>query len=114
MFFIQGGKDLHEASFSGNAVDEADVQYAGPDFALQFKDLPQGPIIQTETFSGPWAPFRLLVNPNTKSVTRDGTKSTVDYLVTDANKKVWSLWLQLDFKVEVPDLKDWPVPPGAK
>jgi hypothetical protein len=113
MFFMQGGKDLHEASFSGNAVDKADIEYAGADFALQFKDLPQGPIIQTETFNGPWSPFRLLLSPNVKSATREGTKWTVDYLVTDANKKVWSLWLQLDFKNEVPDLKDWPIPPPS-
>ena len=116
MFFMQGGKDLHEASFSGSIVDKADIEYAGGDFALQFKDLPSGPIIQTETFNGPWGPFRLLQSPNIKpeTITRDGTKWTLDYLVTDANKKVWSLWLQLDFKAEVPPLADWPVPPSTK
>ncbi len=112
MVMMQGPKLLHTAFLGGMVSDRTDVEYAGPDLVLQFKDIPQGPVIQTETFNGPWSPFRFLSSPNVKSVTRDANKWTVEYLITDSNKKTWSLWLLLEFKTEVPDLKDWPVSPG--
>ncbi len=112
MLMMQGTKLLHPAFLGGMVVDKTDVEYAGGDLTFQFKELPEGPVLETESFKGPWAPFRLLASPNIKTATREGNKWTVEYIVNDAaKKKASSLWLQLDFKAEVPDLKDWPVAP---
>ena len=85
----------------------------GKDVTLGFRDVPNGKILQTETFSGPWSTLRALKAPNIKSVTRDasGTKWLVEYTVT-SDKKAYSLWYNLEFNTPLPDLKEWPVPPG--
>ena len=95
-------------------ADACPLDYPAGDVTLQFREVPKGNILQTETFSGPWGVFRLLKHPNVKSVTREANKWTIEYAVTDANKKTYSLWLVLDFKASVPDLKEWPVPPAKR
>jgi hypothetical protein len=113
MQISQGNKELREAFLAGaNVVDQADLQYAGDDVVLQFRDTPKGPIRQTVTFPGPWAPFRILKDPQVKSVTRDGTKWTVQLAITPSGSTTaYPLWIGLEFKAEVPDLKNWPVAP---
>ena len=39
---------------------------------------------------------------------------TVEYTVTDTNRRTYSLWLVFEFKAPLPDLKDWPVPPARQ
>jgi len=107
----QGGKQLREAYLQGNVPDKADVLYPAGDLTFQFLDVPGGQPVQTATFNGPWGPFRLLTSSNIRTVTIDGNKWTIEYVVTDPNNKTWSLWLLLEFKAELPGLNDWPVPP---
>ncbi|MGN6366880.1 MAG: type VI secretion protein IcmF/TssM N-terminal domain-containing protein [Phycisphaerae bacterium] len=114
MPIVQGKTTLSQAYLQGKDPDKkADVQYPGDELSLQFRETPDGPIIQSVPFPGPWAVFRLLADKNVQSVKRDGTKWTINYTLTDPNKKQWSLYLLLDFKAEVPDLKDWPKPPAT-
>jgi hypothetical protein len=113
MQISQGTKDLREAFLAGvNVVDQADLNYAGDDLVLQFRDTPKGPVRQTETISGPWAVLRLLKAPEAKDVTHEGNKWTLQYTITDPNKKTYPLWLTVEFKSDVPELKNWPVPPA--
>jgi hypothetical protein len=114
MLMTQGGKELREAALNSTIADACPLDYPAGDVTLQFREVPKGNILQTETFSGPWGVFRLLKHPNVKSVTREANKWTIEYAVTDANKKTYSLWLVLDFKASVPDLKEWPVPPAKR
>jgi hypothetical protein len=115
MQIAQGNQNLKEAYLSGTGVvDQATVVYPSGDITFQFRDTPGGPIRQTETIAGPWATLRLLNSPNVKSVNRDGNKWTVEYTITDENKKTYPLWLTLDFgKIDLPDIKNWPVPPAG-
>ena len=71
----------------------------------------QSKVIQTDTFPGPWAVFRLIRSPNVKVIDRKGAKWTLEYTVKDPGGKTWLLWIGLTFNTELPDLKDWPVPP---
>jgi hypothetical protein len=113
MPIMQGNQALAQAYLQGIDPDKkADVAYPGADLNLQFRETPNGPIVQTVSFPGPWGALRLLASPKVDSIQRDGTKWTVNFIVTDPNNKKWSLWLLLDFKAELPDLKDWPVPPA--
>jgi hypothetical protein len=108
----QGGKLLKEATLSATVADSAAVDYPGGDLALGFRQVPNGPIVQTETFPGPWAVLRLLASPNVRTVSREGNKWTLEYKVTLPDKTVAVLCLILEFKQPIPDLKEWPVPPG--
>ncbi len=111
----QNGKVLRESALTSSATDlPPSVDFPGGDLTLQFRETPTGPVVQTESFNGPWAVFRLIKHPNVKSISRDGNKWTLEYVVTDPAKKAYSLWLVLEFKQPVPDLKDWPVPPGSQ
>lgn len=113
MQISQGTKDLKEAYLGGTGVvDQADLNYAGDDLVFQFRDTPKGPVRQTETVPGPWAVLRILKSSNARDITRDGNKWTFQYTITDENKKTYPLWLTVEFKSDVPDLKNWPVPPG--
>jgi hypothetical protein len=111
MLIDQAGKELREAYFGGNVDDTVSLAYPGGDLTLSFRDVTKGPIKQTITLPGPWAPFRLIKDPSVTVVERKGTKWTLEYSVKDSAGKVWVLPLQLDFTTEVPDVKDWPTPP---
>ena len=112
MPIVQGGTTLSQAYLQGMDPDKkAEVQYPGADLSFQFRETPNGPIVQSVPFPASWGIFRFLASAAVESVQRDGTKWSVNYTLTDPNNKKWSLWLLLDFKVEVPDLKDWPKPP---
>jgi type VI protein secretion system component VasK len=113
MPIVQGKNTLAQAYLQGMDPDKkADVQYPGDDLTLQFRETPDGPIVQSVPFPGPWGVFRLLADKNVTSVQRDGTKWNINYTLTDPNKKQWSLWLHLEFKAELPDLQSWPKPPA--
>jgi hypothetical protein len=108
----QGGKVLREANLIGaTSTDSTTIEYSGGDVTLAFRERQGAEIKQTETFSGPWGVLRLLVSPNVKSVARDGNKWNVEYKVTTPDKRVFTLWLILEFKQALPDVKDWPMPP---
>jgi hypothetical protein len=111
MMIAQNNKELRDAALNSTIADSCSVDYPGGDIALRFREVPKGAVVQTETFSGPWAILRLIRDPAAK-VTRDGNKWTIEYTVTDPAKKSFSLWLTLEFKQPLPDLKEWPVPPG--
>jgi hypothetical protein len=110
----QNNKDLKEGTLISTVADSWSLDYPSGDLAFKFKETPGGPVLLTENFPGNWAVFRLLKSPNVKGITRDGNKFTVEYTVTDNNKKTYSLWLVLEFKQPLPDLKDWPVPPAKQ
>ncbi|HVT83394.1 MAG TPA: hypothetical protein VHM90_22325, partial [Phycisphaerae bacterium] len=86
-----------------------DLPNAG-DLKFDFRAVQSGNPIQSETFSGPWSLLRLILSNNVKSATRDGNKWNIEYTVTTADKKNWSLYLVLEFKQPIPDTKDWPNP----
>jgi len=110
MVISQNGKALRESALgAAGTLDSAALEYAGGDVTLQFRDTPGAAFQQTETFSGPWAVFRLIKSPNVKSIKIDGTKWTLEYTVTSGGKP-YALWLVLEFKQPLPDVKDWPVP----
>ncbi len=88
-----------------------DLPNAG-DLTFDFRTVENGNPIQTESFAGPWGILRLILSPNVKSITRDGNKWAIEYTVATADKKNWSLYLNLEFKQPIPDIKDWPNPPG--
>ena len=98
------------------AADDAAVEFPGPgDLVFDFRETAEGRVMQSITFPGPWAIFRLIKDPNVKTVTREGNKWSLEYVVgvgTGADRRNFSLWLTLEFKQPVPDVKDWPVPPG--
>jgi hypothetical protein len=110
----QNNKDLKEGALISTVADTVTLEYPGGDLAFKFREEPGGPIRLTESLPGNWAVLRLLKSDKAKTVTRDGNKWTVEYLVTDSNKKTYSLWLVLEFKAPLPDLKDWPVPPAKQ
>ncbi len=110
MAITENGKELRTAYLQGLDPDKADIEYPGGDLAFLFRDVPNGPVIQTDTFPGIWSPFRLIKSPNVKVISREANKWTLEYTVTDPNKKTWSLWLLMEFKAEVPEVKEWPVP----
>lgn len=114
LLMAQGAKDLKEGSLISDRVDTVEFQYPGDDIVLKFRDTPNGPVLLTETIQGNWAVFRLLKHPNAKSVTHEGNKWTVEYVVTDNSRKSYSLWLVFEFKAPLPDLKDWPIPPARQ
>jgi hypothetical protein len=114
MNITQGNAPAREAFLGGaNVVDQFDVKYAGDDLVFQFRDVPGGPIRQTVTFPGPWSPLRMLKDPLVKSVDHTGSKWTVELSITPTGSTTaYPLWVGLEFKAEVPDLKNWPVPPA--
>ena len=105
------GKELREAFLQGDVPDAVDIEYPGDDLRLEFREVPKGPIVQTDTFPGPWAVLHLIRSPNVKVIDRKGPKWTLEYTVKDPGGKTWLLWIGLTFNTELPDLKDWPVPP---
>jgi hypothetical protein len=109
----QGGKQIRVANLiATNTNDDCTVDYPAGDLTLAFQEVPNGPLLSPETIPGPWAIFRLIKDPAVKSVTRDGNKWAVEYTVTTADKRTYSVWLNLEFKQPIPDVKDWPMPPG--
>lgn len=116
MNITQGNAQPREAFLGGaNVVDQFDIKYAGDDLVFQFRDVPGGPIRQTVTFPGPWSPLRMLKDPLVKSVDHTGAKWTVELNITPTGSTTaYPLWIGLEFKAEVPDLKNWPVPPAAQ
>mgnify|MGYP001553664187 FL=1 len=109
-----GADKLTQLQFANtNVVDSVGVTYpATGDLTFALSEILNGPVVQTETIQGPWSPLRLLKSDNVKSISRDGKKWVIEYIVTDAAKKTYPLWLTLEFKAEVPDLTDWPTPPA--
>jgi hypothetical protein len=109
----QDGKLLREATLIATVPDSVSVDYPGGDLTLGFRQVPGGPILQTEPFPGPWGILRLLASPNIRAVSRDGNKWTLEYKVTLPDKTVAGvLCLTVEFKQPIPDPKEWPVPPA--
>ena len=105
----QDKKLLREATLIATVADAVSVDYPGGDLLLEFKQTPDGPKVQPQPFPGPWAIFRLLASPNVRAVSRDGNKWNLEYKVSP---EAGVLCLTVEFKQPVPDIKEWPVPPG--
>jgi hypothetical protein len=116
MVASQGGKVLKDFSLNEATNENASVEYSGGDITLAFRSTPDGKPLQTETIPGPWALLRLVRSPNvnTGSLTVSGNKWVVEYVITTpgTQPKKRSLWLTIEFKLPLPEPKDWPVPPS--
>ena len=109
-----GGKEKQLRDSTLNSADQVDtctVEFPAGDLLLKFRNIPTGDPILVTTIPGNWAIFRIL--HDAKNVSRDGNKWTIEYPVTTAEKKTYSLFLTIEFKQPVPDLQDWPKPPGT-
>ncbi len=113
----QGGKLLKLINTgSPSALETCNVDYPGlGDLTLGFRERQDdGPIVQTETLSGPWAVLRLLQSDKVTIKEVVGNKWTIEYTVTTPppNSQKLTLPLILEFKLPIPPdtKKGWPDP----
>jgi hypothetical protein len=118
---------IHDFTFLGTDPESVPVKYpADGSITFVFRANKENtaanpsPDVLPQTFPGPWAVLRLLKSPNVKTIEVEaaGAKWTIEYIITipdlDPTKNKRSLWITLEFKQPIPELKDWPDPNKAK
>ena len=111
----QANKELGVCDLRAMTSDHLDkITYPGETLKLGLRKIPNGPIDKTILVDGPWAALRLLHLTAAKRNPKDPHKWTVELPVTDEAGKKWSVWLEVEYDQELPDLSDWPAGLPAK
>lgn len=88
------------------------VAYSGDPVVFKFYrfpvDVTNDKVDRTRSVSGTWVPLRLLHDLKGKRLTGDGRKWQVELVIADSEARPRVVWLELEFKNPLPNLKDWP------
>ena len=109
MDILAGNKSVGTANLRSMEAEKIDkVEFPGPAISFAFRKTQDAKVDQTLVVDGPWSPIRLLHQFAAKRDARDAHKWTLEMPVKDAAGKTWSVWLQLEFEQDFPELSDWP------